>query len=241
MMTTSWNDFITNRGGLTGYEITQYMTSIKVEEVHKSIFQGIFMADQIPRVIRTVPALFVVNTDYGDGTGLHWVIIYIPDHNKLIFFDSFGRPPSHFPLLNSHIQDLQNFLLQRRTVKSSKCLSDEFVLIYNTKVLQDYFSDTCGFYVLSCAHALILGLTMSMYLEIFSCTESSTENDQLAIRLVNLWWNKERNFILSRTSLALPIQGSRRSLSFQNNIVCENQGRLIKKTVKKNNNYDENM
>ena len=62
----------------------------------KKIFDGVFAADELPKIMNTFPYGFVANTDPSTEPGTHWVVFYFPSRDKGEFFDSYGYPPEHY-------------------------------------------------------------------------------------------------------------------------------------------------
>lgn len=72
----------------------------------------------------------IVNTDPSSRPGQHWVAFFLAPHGKLEFFDSYGRPPTHFGFpLNSQMLE-------------PACFE------YNTLSLQADSTSVCGQYCL---------------------------------------------------------------------------------------------
>lgn len=70
----------------------------------------------------------IVNTDPSTKPGKHWVAFFLGPHGKLEFFDSYGRPPTHFgfPIACSML--------------------DTSTFEYNTLAIQADSSSVCGHY-----------------------------------------------------------------------------------------------
>ena len=65
-------------------------------------FLGVFPSDHIPctnEILSHTPACYVVNSDPCTEPGTHWVAFFHPSATHVEFFDSFGKPPSHYRLL----------------------------------------------------------------------------------------------------------------------------------------------
>lgn len=92
----------------------------------KDKFRGVCSMDRLPQ---RKPGAYVINMDDHDEPGSHWVAVY--DDNGIVeYMDSYGLPPL-----------------------DTRCLlflgSDYH---YNSRVLQQQFSNACGFY---CVYFLI--------------------------------------------------------------------------------------
>lgn len=91
----------------------------------RKLFKGVFSSDQLP-YFNNAPYSFIANCDGHDSPGSHWVAFYIHDA-AVEFFDSYGRSPydQMFPSsFGSYVNKL-------------KC-------IYNTRILEGLFDNTCG-------------------------------------------------------------------------------------------------
>ena len=94
---------------------------------YKDCFIGTFPCDNIP-IVSHRPASFIVNIDPSNKPGIHWVSIWLKKNKTGEFFDPFGYPPLQF--------EIANYL-------ESQCPNG---WCYNTIMLQDIFSITCGKY-----------------------------------------------------------------------------------------------
>ena len=106
----------------------------------KNIYKGFLY----PRDTKTPkiypPALYIVNTDYAEGPGLHWILIYYLK-NKTIFFDPFGLSPDihNFPFVverNNNPVTYNTFTVQNFTSRSYSC--GHFVIIFAILLSQGY-------------------------------------------------------------------------------------------------------
>lgn len=94
----------------------------------------------------------IVNTDPSTKPGKHWVAFYLGPHGKLEFFDSYGRPPTHF-----------NFPLASNLLDSSR-------FEYNTLALQADTTSVCGQY---CLVFLFLRCLIALQSNHTLCTSST--------------------------------------------------------------------
>ncbi|GBN71118.1 hypothetical protein AVEN_149017-1 [Araneus ventricosus] len=91
------------------------------------LFRGVFAADQIPD-LGPGPAWIIVNTAISSTRGEHWLVIGV--YNSLmIFFDSFGRPPTTF---NTYISDF----------------ASRYSWYYYDVCFQDSETEVCGYYTI---------------------------------------------------------------------------------------------
>ena len=110
---------------------------------------------------RVRPILFVVNTDRARGPGEHWVCIYLNPTGVGEYFDSYGFPPRH--------REIKTFLQNN---------SQRY--IYNNLVLQEPFSQTCGYYCVYYAKQKAKGYSLRQILRNFR-TLRPYFNDQYVI------------------------------------------------------------
>lgn len=140
----------------------------------RKIFKGCIYARGNPDIIANVndiraPSMYIVNTDYKSGPGLHWVLVYYKtDHT--IFFYSLG--------LSSSIYSLP-FLVEREGLP----------VLRNTQSIQplNLSSFYCGHHVV--IHALLLarGKTLTQTKTYF--TQNQACNDRIA-SIILKWLQK---------------------------------------------------
>lgn len=133
---------------------------------HVPGFIGTFPCNMIPRVER-VPSIFVVNTARIEGSnkrrvvpGKHWVVLFIHKDRKCEYFDSFGMQPLQ--------KDIVSYI-------SYSCKK----LKYNTQLLQDPLSRTCGVYCIDYIVQRSKGTSLKKYLAQF--TSDTSTNDRLVV------------------------------------------------------------
>ena len=126
---------------LTATQITTALQDLKC-------FEGVFARDRLPLNV-SKPALLVVNTDDSSEPGEHWVSVYTGVNNKAIFFNSFGLPP-----LSPEVID---FVARNATS-----------LQYCNVVLQDAFSETCGYFCIAFGRHVAKGGTLSSFVSFFT-------------------------------------------------------------------------
>lgn len=106
----------------------------------KNIFKGfLYPRDEKTPEFQT-PALYVINTDYLAGPGLHWVLILYLE-SKTIFVDPYGLSPDvyGFPIVAEHSDNpvtYNIFTVQNFTSRSYAC--GHFVIIYAILLAQGY-------------------------------------------------------------------------------------------------------
>ena len=70
----------------------QQLTSIlKKDKFTKTVFQGVYPVDLLPKSVNQFPAAFIANTDESSEDGEHWVAFYFPSKEMGEFFDSYGK------------------------------------------------------------------------------------------------------------------------------------------------------
>lgn len=147
---------------MNSYEIS---TILKSDELTKTLFKGVYAADQIPTVT-TYPSAFVVNTDPRYRGGQHWVSIYFDGVKKGEFFDSYGNKPMHYS---------QYFV---------DCLQENSISYISNKVgLQSYSSNVCGFYCILYIYCKSRQMKMSEIVQMF--TSDKLYNDWTVTNFVN--------------------------------------------------------
>ena len=107
------------------------MNNIQISKIMKNelrpVFRGVFPIDKLHKIGRKLPSAIIINTDKSTGRGKHWCGIYIQKDGKAIYFDSFGRKPEQYEVLE--------FL-------NNRCKS----WYYNQIMLQNPLTAVCGGY-----------------------------------------------------------------------------------------------
>ena len=138
---------------------------LKVNNVTSRYFLGTFPACNYPISKKDVYS-FITNTDEHNQPGEHWNSWFVRG-SKIIFFDSFGRPPHHqaFP---QHYRDLiKNF----NTVE------------YSLTQIQGLDAATCGLYCVHCIYVLSLGLDLNNFINDYY--NDFKRNDKVVYDIVN--------------------------------------------------------
>lgn len=110
--------------------------------------------------------MIVVNTDPDYLPGEHWTAIYITDSGVGYFFDSFGRSPQI---------EIMRFI--KRNTR---------LWFYNTRVIQDVFSDVCGKYCVLFLLNFMFNNSTHSFLRLF--TKDCKNNDLVCKRLFNFYF-----------------------------------------------------
>jgi len=145
----------------------------KICSTHKHtspLFVSVCAVDELLKLdIEKKPCFILVNTDYSDQTGSHWVLIFIHQEPKPpIWFDSLGKKPIEYNEI------FESFLKQNGG-------GSYFV---NSKRYQDSSSVMCGKFCLYVSDLLSMGQNFSTILMSFN-TEDLLDND----RLVSYYFN----------------------------------------------------
>ena len=128
----------------------------------RNIFKGIKTRDiVIPKHV-SMPSGYVLNNGYSYA-GEHWVVV-IFTHEKVLFFYSFGRPPSELFL-------------------ASQVKRYSLSIEYNPWPLQDRHSPCCGFWCIYYFYFLCRGLKFKDINSKFSRTNFK-KNDRIVYNFV---------------------------------------------------------
>ena len=127
-----------------------------------SQFAGVYAADRLPRTVDRRPRLYVANTDIAAGEGIYWVAFYFPAADGVAeFFDSAGHPPEHYH------PGFRRFILNNARVYKVLRIR-----------LQDYRSDTCGYYCIFYGIHRCHGCSMEAIVDFFD-GQSKWQNDEI--------------------------------------------------------------
>ena len=138
---------------------TNQLKSIVMNDKYASKnFCGILPIDHLPKKKLTHDCSFIVNTDYSNGKGKHWVAIFVPNNGIIEYFDPFGMKP-----VNKEVYDF------------IKLNSSDY--IYNKKGIQHLSSIKCGLFCLFFIMTRSRGIQMKKSSNFFN--EISYLNDDL--------------------------------------------------------------
>ena len=131
----------------------------------------VLACDQLPtHLIHNKPAAFIINTDPISLPGQHWVSLFRNSIGEFTYFDSFGIRP-----LNSEIL---------RFIENNS----NRPFLYNSRVLQDIRSDTCGLYAIYFIMIKARGGSLQRFLLPFQTTgRKQYINDRIIKRLTHRW------------------------------------------------------
>ena len=112
---------------------------LKRDHVTKKGYLGAFPACEIP-ISKKKRYFFITNTDLHDEPGTHWTA-WMVEGDKIDFFDSFGRSPNNkqFPY------EFKKFILGKK-------------VSYSAFRVQQYTSNTCGYFCMYYIYFRSLGL-----------------------------------------------------------------------------------
>ena len=133
---------------------------LEADPYTRDVFAGVYPRDRLPRTIK-YPSGHVFNTDTEEGE--HWIAIYVDEHGRGEYFDSYGLPPLHRTFLN--------FL-------NAHCTSWTF----NDKQLQELSSKVCGQYCVFFLLHRCRGLSMNTIVNMFG--QNLKDNDVLVYDFV---------------------------------------------------------
>ena len=119
---------------------------LKKNSVTKRYFLGTFPACLYPNSDCNVYS-FITNTDEHDRPGEHWNGWFVKN-NKIIFFDSFGRPPDD-PSFPQHYHNI---------------IEKFDVVEFTRSRIQGWTSNTCGYFCAHFIYVLSLGLNIGNFI-----------------------------------------------------------------------------
>ena len=119
---------------------------LKDNNVTNRYFIGTFPACNYP-ISKNGVYSFITNTDEHNRPGEHWNA-WIVRGNKIIFFDSFGRPP-HDQAFPQHYREL--------VTKFNE-------VEYSRTQIQGFNASTCGLFCVHCIYVLSLGLDLTSFI-----------------------------------------------------------------------------
>lgn len=127
---------------------------IRRDTVCRSVFQGVFSSDTLPKN----PRLLICNTDPSHKPGQHWIAIYVDQYGRGEYFDSFGRPP------DDYFKHYMNKHCGRRWT-------------FNKRQLQSIISRFCGYYC--CFYCMFRSRGVNMNRIVNHFTSDTAFNDSL--------------------------------------------------------------
>ena len=98
-------------------------------------FGGVIAADEIHKLPKHIPIGFIMNLDNSDGSGTHWVSVYI-NNNAIYYYDPFGDDPTE-----SFKKDIHKYITDMKIPIMLK-------LKVNKIQDQDTRSHRCGYFAI---------------------------------------------------------------------------------------------
>ena len=114
----------------------------------RRLFGKVCAANELPEQIEQRPALYIVNTDPAPLPGRHWIVMYF-GNGPGEYFDSLADEPQ---------REFETFL--------SKNSHSGYLV--NTRRVQSYESNTCGYFCLYFAYFRSRDIPMDMIVQSFS-------------------------------------------------------------------------
>ena len=151
---------------LTGGEIDFIFRNISFIN---QIWGGIYARDTEHFIPKKRPLIIVLNTDYFNSGGIHWIVLF-KKKDCNVFFDSLGFSASEYNF--THI------------------VNDKKVLITSSKRFQPLNSPTCGYFTIYIIYYLALGFNLHQILKTFDTPEY---NSNLVYDFVLKLWKKIRS------------------------------------------------
>ena len=137
------------------------------DKVTSRTFRGVFALDEIVHIKqKSFPSADVFNFDPSYKPGSHWVAVYIDRKGRPEYFDSFGRPPT---------REIKDFLYT--CAESWK---------YNHIPVQEFYSMTCGQFVVFYIYQRCSGLTLKSILQKYFNPQAKIMNDVLVRDFVKM-------------------------------------------------------
>ena len=131
---------------------SELLQLIRGDSLLKNVFAGFYAKDCLPKInfFKKLPAAFIINTDYSDSVGEHWILAYFSKSRRFVI-DPLAMPLEHYG------KEFKKWLngLGGNVLKLDKPLqADESIL--------------CGLFVLYFMFHLSRGRTLPAILRLFS-------------------------------------------------------------------------
>ena len=128
-------------------------------------FQGVFPLDKLRNYkFKKIPMGIVINLDFSNEPGSHWVALYVNEQNEAIYFDSFG-----FINLNEYFLSF----LKKNKIKG---------IIFNKFQIQSFTSDVCGAHCIIFLKMICNGFSFNEILSQFS--RNKERNDFISSKII---------------------------------------------------------
>lgn len=145
---------------LDTFDMNLFFNKIKHSQAH---YLGCFPSDKIPLpTFHEPPFGFILNLDESDLPGSHWIAIFSPIQNHAYYYDPLGKAPDGpiLKYLNAYFKTYQ----------------------FSTSLLQNPFSNVCGYHALAFLLLAFKGLKFETIIETFN--KSKNQADKLVVSLV---------------------------------------------------------
>lgn len=146
---------------LSGLELESIIRTY-ADEATEAAFLGIFSIDTLPKQIKHLPILFIINTQTSNLQGQHWKAVYISSDKYGEVFDSLAMPVS------LHLQNWLNTFTRKWS--SSK------------RTIQYPFSASCGAFVIYFVLNRLKAKSMKTCLAMFK--NNLIYNDALVVNFI---------------------------------------------------------
>jgi hypothetical protein len=133
---------------------------LRNNHVTMDYYGGVRACDRLPIYVTGRPKFYIANTKPHDHPGEHWVCLYFDDTSE--FYDSTGNRPQSYSAEFEYMMVIH---------------SPQY--LYNTKRIQNYFSNCCGQHCLFYAFQRCLGYSMREIINQF--TDNLSENDKTVV------------------------------------------------------------
>ena len=80
----------------TEMDTLQILNILKNDPFNKSVFTDVLRSDRLPSQMRKRPRGFILNVDPSNGSGTHWIAVYLTEDGKGEFFYSYGKHPEFY-------------------------------------------------------------------------------------------------------------------------------------------------
>ena len=129
----------------------------------KSEYRGVFARDELPLIKVTLPYFACVNVKNKTSIKGHWVGLYIDRNKTGFYYCSLGSAP---------FAEIAKFF------KINAILT-----LYNKRIIQNLFSNLCGFHVICVLHQLSRGKHAEDIMTQF--TSNLIQNDKIVFRYIH--------------------------------------------------------
>ena len=144
----------------------EIQSAIASNEYFKKSRIGVYPADLIPGHLEKGQSC-ILNCVKSFEPGRHWLLLFQKEADEVEFFCSYGKAPEFYH------QEWNSVLLKRNKK-----------VLFNTRQVQNFFSNTCGIHCLLCLYFRCLGVSFPTIVS--SVYKSNTcFNDSFVVAFVN--------------------------------------------------------